>query len=343
MRCITSALALLTANPGCMDRILVTGASGQIGSDLVRRLRDRHEEPAKVVALDLARPSATNGVNRDAPFEEADVRDRSALERIIKTYEVDTVYHLASLLSATGERHPDRAWDVNMNGLKHVLDLSRERDLRVFWPSSIAVFGPTTPKFKAPQATVLDPDTIYGVTKRSGELLCQYYHQRFGVDVRSLRYPGLISHTTKPGGGTTDYAVDMFYAAVDDTSYTCFLRPDTRLPMMYMPDALQATLDLMDAPGDALTVRSSYNIMSFAFTPEELAAAIQKHQPAFSVRYEPDDRQDIADTWPEAVDDTPARADWDWEPEYDLDAMVADMLSHLRESIEKRKSGRAGE
>lgn len=319
-----------------MNRILVTGASGQIGSDLVRLLRRRHGGES-VVALDVSHPPASNGIVKDGPFEEADVRDSSALARIIEEYEVDVVYHLASLLSATGERHPDRTWDVNVNGLKHVLDLAREREFRVFWPSSIAVFGPTTPTFKAPQATVLDPGTIYGVTKRSGELLCQYYHQRFGVDVRSLRYPGLISHTTKPGGGTTDYAVDMFYAAVEDTSYTCFLRPDTRLPMMYMPDALQATLDLMNAPGDALTVRSSYNIMSFNFTPEELAQAIQEHQPTFSVRYEPDDRQDIADTWPEAVDDSPAREEWGWEPEYDLDAMVEDMLTHLEKHREEQE------
>lgn len=319
-----------------MNRILVTGASGQIGSDLVRLLRRRHGGES-VVALDVSHPPASNGIVKDGPFEEADVRDSSALARIIEEYEVDVVYHLASLLSATGERHPDRTWDVNVNGLKHVLDLAREREFRVFWPSSIAVFGPTTPTFKAPQATVLDPGTIYGVTKRSGELLCQYYHQRFGVDVRSLRYPGLISHTTKPGGGTTDYAVDMFYAAVEDTSYTCFLRPDTRLPMMYMPDALQATLDLMNAPGDALTVRSSYNVMSFNFTPEELAQAIQEHQPTFSVRYEPDDRQDIADTWPEAVDDSPAREEWGWEPEYDLDAMVEDMLTHLEKHREEQE------
>jgi nucleoside-diphosphate-sugar epimerase len=270
----------------------------------------------------------------------ADVRDRDALAEIISRHEVETVYHLASLLSATGEQHPDRAWDVNLGGLKNVLDLAQQRDLQVFWPSSIAVFGPSTPKQDTPQNTVLDPATMYGVTKRSGELLCQYYHRRYDLDVRSLRYPGLVSHKTAPGGGTTDYAVDMFVAAAEDRDYTCFLEPDARLPMMYMPDAIQATLDLMGSDSDALSVRDSYNIAALNFSPRDLAAAIQRHRPGFSCTYAPDERQEIADAWPSSVDDTAARSDWGWAPEYDLDAMTGDMLEHLREG--ERESGGVG-
>ena len=333
-----------------MKRTLVTGATGQIGSDLVRALQQEHDAD-HIVALDLKPPSRTNGTTNMPHFEAADVRDRDgrrsapvegldarrlprpdrdALERIICNHEVETVYHLASLLSASGEQHPDRTWDVNMDGLKHVLDLAREYDLKVFWPSSIAVFGADTPKEHTPQETILNPDTMYGVTKRSGELLCRYYHKRFGIDVRSLRYPGLISHAAPPGGGTTDYAVDMLVAAAKNEPYTCFLRPDTRLPMMYMPDALGAVQSLMAADAKALSVRTSYNVAALSFSAEELAAAIQTRCPNFAVSYEPDARQSIADTWPSSVDDTPARTDWDWAPAYDLDAMVEDMLEHLR-------------
>jgi len=323
-----------------MPRILVTGANGQIGSELVEVLRERHG-PAGVVRLDLKPPPAPNGQPSGAPFEVADVRDQEVLAEIISRHEIDTVYHLASLLSATGEQHPDRAWDVNLGGLKNVLDLARQRDLQMFWPSSIAVFGPSTPKQDTPQNTVLDPATMYGVTKRSGELLCQYYHRRYGLDVRSLRYPGLVSYKTAPGGGTTDYAVDMLVAAAEDRDYTCFLAPDARLPMMYMPDAIQATLDLMDADSDDLSVRDSYNVAAFSFAPRDLTAAIQRHRPGFSCTYDPDERQQIADAWPSSVDDTAARTDWDWAPAYDLDAMTADMLDHLRE--EAREHGSVGE
>jgi nucleoside-diphosphate-sugar epimerase len=283
-----------------------------------------------VIGLDLEPPASTNG-RLGAPHEEADVRDRDRLGEIVRTHEAGTVYHLASLLSATGEKHPDRAWDVNLGGLKNVLDLARRHDLDVFWPSSIAVFGPNTPKEDAPQQTVLDPTTMYGVTKRSGELLCRYYHRRYDVDVRSLRYPGLISHQTLPGGGTTDYAVDMYCAAARGEDYTCYLRPDTRLPMMYMPDAVRGTLDLMEADASALTVREGYNLGAMSFTAAELAAAIERHVPGFDCTFEPDERQAIADAWPASVDDAEARADWGWAPEYDLDAMTEDMLSHLRE------------
>jgi len=312
-----------------MSHILVTGANGQIGSELVEVLRDRHD-PSQVVRLDLQPPPAPNGRPPNAPFEVADVRDREALVEAVTHHEIDTVYHLASLLSAVGEQHPDRAWNVNMGGLKNVLDVARAHDLKVFWPSSIAVFGPDTPEVETPQRTVLDPSTMYGVTKRSGELLCRYYHHRYGTDVRSLRYPGLVSYKTAPGGGTTDYAVDMLTAAAEGTDYTCFLKRDARLPMMYMPDAIRATLDLMAADGAALSVREGYNIGALSYSPEELAAAIRRHVPEFSCAYEPDERQQIADAWPSSVDDQAAREDWDWTPEYDLDAMTEDMLSHLQ-------------
>jgi nucleoside-diphosphate-sugar epimerase len=319
-----------------MSRILVTGANGQIGSELVRALRERHGD-RHVIGFDLQPPTAGNGRVLNPPHEVGDVRNRARLEDVISTYGVGTVYHLASLLSASGERDPDRAWDVNINGLKHVLDLARAEDLRVFWPSSIAVFGPSTPKQDTPQQTVLDPSTMYGVTKRSGELLCRYYHQRHGVDVRSLRYPGLISYDTRPGGGTTDYAVDMFYAAAAGEAYTCFVRADTRLPMMYMPDAIRGTLQLMDADAEDVSVRTSYNVMGLSFTARDLATAIQEHEPLFECSYAPDERQQIADAWPETIDDDPARTDWGWAPEYTLADMTIDMLDHLRE--EERVEG----
>ncbi|MFB6273201.1 MAG: NAD-dependent epimerase/dehydratase family protein [Salinibacter sp.] len=322
-----------------MSHILVTGANGQIGSELVEVLRERHG-PAGVVRLDLKPPPSPNGQPPDAPFEVADVRDREVLADVIARHEIDTVYHLASLLSATGEQQPDRAWDVNMGGLKNILDLAQTHDLQVFWPSSIAVFGPSTPKTDTPQNTVLDPATMYGVTKRSGELLCQYYHRRYDLDVRSLRYPGLISYKTAPGGGTTDYAVDMCTRAAEGADYSCFLERDARLPMMYMPDAIRATLNLMGADPAALSVRDSYNVAAFSFSPEELAASLRRHVPGFSCTYEPDKRQRIADAWPSTVDDTAARTDWGWAPEYDLDAMTEDMLSHLRTG--ERVSGGEG-
>ncbi|WP_103027468.1 NAD-dependent epimerase/dehydratase family protein [Salinibacter altiplanensis] len=317
-------------------RILVTGANGQIGSELVEVLRERHGT-GQVVGLDLnPPPMATDQPSRapssNAPFEVADVRNREALADVLDRHEVGSIYHLASLLSATGEQHPDRAWDVNMSGLKTILDLARSRPVeKVFWPSSIAVFGPTTPREDTPQNTVLDPTTMYGVTKRSGELLCRYYHRRYDLDVRSLRYPGLLSYKTAPGGGTTDYAIDMLTQAAAGRDYTCFLKPDTRLPMMYMPDAIQGTLALMDADADALSVRDSYNTGGLSFSPEELAATIQARVPSFSCSYAPDERQHIAENWPSSVNDDAARTDWGWAPEYDLEATTADMLDHLRE------------
>lgn len=307
-----------------MPTTLVTGAHGQIGTDLVRALRARDGAEA-VVATDLSLDPCDAD---DGPCEVLDVRDRDRLDALVERYDVGTVYHLASLLSATGERKPALAWEVNVNGLRHVLDAAREKRLRVFWPSSIAVFGPTTPR-EAPQRTVLEPATIYGVTKVTGELLCQYYHARHGVDVRSLRYPGLVSYTAPPGGGTTDYAVAVFHAAVAGEPFTSFVGPATRLPMMYMPDALRATLGLMAADGGALTIRTSYNVGALSFSAAELYEAVRKRFPRFEVAYEPDFRQQIADSWPASVDDGAARTDWAWHPTYDLDAMVDDMLVQL--------------
>lgn len=322
-----------------MSRILVTGANGQIGSELVTALRNRHGRE-QVVRLDLKPPPAPNGEEPNGPFEVVDVRDRDRLADVVATYEVGVVYHLASLLSATGERQPDRTWEINMSGLKNVLDLACEHGLQVFWPSSIAVFGPSTPRENTPQDTILDPATMYGVTKRSGELLCQYYHRRYRLDVRSLRFPGLISYKTAPGGGTTDYAVEMYRHAARGEEYACFLDEDTRLPMMYMPDAIRATLALMDAEAGALSVRDSYNVGAFTLSPRDVEASIQRRVPIFSSTYEPDDRQQIASAWPSSVNDDAAREDWGWAPTYDVDAMTKDMLEHL--GAGERQHGGAG-
>ena len=326
-----------------MQRVLVTGANGQIGSELVQALRHRGDTE-RVIGADLRPPSdssSSNGSRETGGAHEVfDVRDRAALRGVMETHAIDTVFHLASLLSASGEQAPDRAWDVNMHGLKHVLDLAREfqenegradgagNSVRVFWPSSIAAFGPATGT-RAPQQAVLDPQTMYGVTKVSGELLCRYYFQKYGVDVRSVRYPGLISYAAPPGGGTTDYAPEMFYAAAEGRPYTCFVEPETRLPMMYMPDALDAALDLMDAPAEALSVRTSYNVGALSFTARELADALAARVPGFECQFAPDERQEIADSWPAAVEDRPARGDWGWNPQYDLDALTDDMLENL--------------
>jgi len=310
-------------------RILMTGAVGQIGSELAQSLRKKYG-PENVVVTDLYRPPA--GPAEAGPFELLDVTDPKALDGLIVKYAIDTVYHLAALLSATGEKNPQKAWHVNMNGLYNVLEVARARGVtRIFSPSSIAVFGPATPRTNTPQDTVLDPRTIYGVTKVAGEHLCDYYVQKYGLDVRGCRYPGIISHQTLPGGGTTDYAVAIFYEAVRRGQYTCFLREDTRLPMMYMPDCLKCTLDLMDADFARLRHHSSFNVTAMSFSAGELPAEIRKHTPAFEVRYEPDFRQAIADSWPASIDDSAARAEWGWKPDYDLAAMTADMLTALKE------------
>jgi nucleoside-diphosphate-sugar epimerase len=306
-----------------MKNILVTGALGQIGSELVSAL-SKKSGVVTVVSHDNRQPPAGfSGI-----FEQADIRDAVAMEAIIKKYNIDTVFHLVSLLSATGEANPNLAWDINMNGLKIILDLAVKYKMRVFWPSSIAAFGPTTPRVKTPQRTVLEPTTIYGATKVAGELLCQYYNKKYGLDVRSLRYPGLISWKTPPGGGTTDYAVAIFYDALAKGSYECFVKKETTLPMMYMDDAIRGTIKLMDAPEKKITVRTSYNMAAISFRADELAKEINKHLPV-KVTYKPDHRQKIADSWPKSINDSQARKDWGWKHEFDLKKMVKVMLTEL--------------
>ncbi|MEL7083805.1 MAG: NAD-dependent epimerase/dehydratase family protein [Cyanobacteria bacterium P01_A01_bin.3] len=309
--------------------ILVTGAKGQIGSDLAVTLRDRYGT-GQVIESSRT-PSATDADL--SPYEVLNVTNKGRLRDLVEQYRVGTIYHLAGILSATGEELPDRCWSVNIDGLRNVLDIAKSHHLRVFWPSSIAVFGPQTLKIGTPQIAVEDPSTMYGITKATGEMLCQYYADRYGVDVRSLRLPGIISHTTLPGGGTTDFAVEMFYEALKYRSYTCFVRPHTRLPMMYMPDTIAAILALMHADPDSITVRSSYNIAAVSFSAAELVAEIQQYLPDFTCHYSPDFRQDIADSWPSVIDDSQARQDWGWHHCYDLSAIVADMLVRLSEQL----------
>ncbi len=313
-----------------MKTILVTGSSGQIGSDLVVALRRRYGVAHVIESGRRAAPLVTDC---SRPYEVFDVRDKQRLQDLISQYQIDTIYHLAGLLSAKGEQLPDSCWTININGLRNVLEAAKENRLKVFWPSSIAVFGPHTPKVNTPQTTVEEPSTLYGVTKVTGELLCNYFARRFGVDVRSLRLPGIISHRTLPGGGTTDYAVEMFYAALKQGAYTCFVRPDTRLPMMYMPDTIRAILNLMHADPASITIRSSYNITAVSFSAAELVAEIQKHLPNFTCRYAPDFRQAIADSWPSVIDDSRARKDWGWRHTCDLAFIVEDMLRHLSQRI----------
>jgi nucleoside-diphosphate-sugar epimerase len=311
-----------------MRRILVTGALGQIGSELVPALRARHGASA-VVASDIRVPAS--GSPSDGPFEVLDVTNARQLQDLVRRHEIGTLYHLASLLSATSEERPHVAWDLNLGGLYKLLEVARENRCAVFFPSSIAAFGPTTPKLGTPQDTIQRPTTIYGVTKVAGELLADYYALRFGVDVRGLRFPGIVSHVTPPGGGTTDYAVAIFYDALRHGRYDCFLGPDSRMDMMYMPDAVRAVLELMDADPARLVHRNAFNVSAASFTPAELAAEIRGHLPHFEMRYEVDPvRQAIADSWPQSLDDRAARAEWGWRPEYDLAAMTADMLTQLR-------------
>lgn len=301
--------------------ILITGSQGQIGSDLVTALRKRY---GTTQVLESGRRASDKNL-----YETLDVTNHKHFREIISAYKIDTIYHLAGILSAKGECYPEHCWQVNIQGLKNVLELAKNYSLKVFWPSSIAVFGPHTPKQNTPQTTIEDPSTMYGITKVTGEMLCQYYAQRFGVDARSVRFPGIISYQTLPGGGTTDFAVEMFYAALQQNHYTCFVRPDTRLPMMYMLDAIRAMLKLMSADAAALTVRSSYNLTAISFSAAELVAEIQKHLPNFTCEYRPDYRQAIADSWPLVIDDSQARQDWGWQPTYDLSAIVKDMLHQL--------------
>lgn len=313
---------------GEMKRIMVTGATGQIGSELVMELRKKYGGES-VVAVGHSRKPGEN-LLKSGPFESIDVADKASIEKIMDKYDIDTIYHMAALLSATGEQKPQLAWNVNMNSLYHVLEIAREQGLvRVFWPSSIAVFGPTSPRVGTPQNTILIPETMYGVTKAAGELLCNYYYLKFGVDVRSVRYPGIISSETPPGGGTTDYAVEIFYDAIKKKSYSCFLKEDSTLPMMYMPDCLKATVDLMEADSAKIKCRTSYNLAAISFSAGQLVAEIKKHIPQFRCEYKPDFRQKIADSWPMTIDDSLARKDWGWRPAYDLAGMTKDMLEKL--------------
>jgi nucleoside-diphosphate-sugar epimerase len=309
-------------------RILLTGAAGQIGTELLKVLRKKYGAE-NVVASDiqnLADPS----LHDSGPFEFCDVRQRERINDIVRTSKIDTIYHMAAILSATGEKNPDLAWNVNINGSYNILETAREHRLtRVFIPSSIAAFGPETPRERTPQETILRPKTMYGVTKVAGELLAEYYVRRFGVDVRGCRFPGIISHETLPGGGTTDYAVAIFYEAVKARKYTCFLSADTRLPMMYMPDCLKSVMDLMEADFNKLRHHADFNLAAMSFTPAELAAEIRTHIPEFTIDYKPDFRQAIADSWPMSIDDSAAREEWGWAPAYDIRAMVKDMLEVL--------------
>jgi len=314
-----------------MKRILVTGASGQVGSDLVVALRDRYGVD-NVLATDIREPQGASAAG--GPFEILDCTRHDLMDQAVVRFKADTIYHLAAILSAVGEADPHRAYEVNLGGLENTLEISRARECAVFVPSSIAAFGPSTPPDPTPQVTVQRPTTIYGVTKVAGELLADYFYLRFGVDARGVRYPGLISWVTEPGGGTTDYAVEIFYEAIRKGSYTCFLRPDAQLDMMYMPDAIKASIDVMEADPSRLINRNAFNIAAMQFTPEQLAAAIQKHIPDFVIDYDVDPlRQGIADSWPRRLDDSAAREEWGWEPDYDLDTMVEDMLLNLRNKL----------
>ncbi len=311
-----------------INRVLVTGAFGQIGSELTPALRERYGKDNVIASGLLTQPIEELSAN--GPFEFVDVTQPETITNAVAKHKIDAIVHLAAVLSAVGEEQPQVAWHVNMDGLYNVLEVAREQRLRqVFCPSSIAVFGAQTPRDHTPQDTILRPTTMYGVTKVAGELLADYYVRRFGLDVRGVRYPGIVSNKTVPGGGTTDYAVDVFYKAIETGHYTCFLRADTVLPMMYMPDCVKATLDLMDADVARLRHHADYNLASLSFAPRDLVAEIRKHMPDFACTYEPDWRQAIAQSWPRSIDDTPAREDWDWQPSVDLAAMTRDMLAEL--------------
>jgi nucleoside-diphosphate-sugar epimerase len=310
-----------------MRRILVTGAVGQIGSELTVELRRRHGAESVVAT---GHRTAPGSLLREGPFEFIDVSRRETVESVVRKYQIDTIYHMAAILSAVGEQKPHLAWDVNMNGLYNILEVARELKLtRVFCPSSIAAFGPETPRDSTPQETILRPTTMYGVTKVAGELLCDYYVRRFGVDVRGVRYPGIISAETLPGGGTTDYAVAIYYEAVAKKRYTCFVRENTVLPMMYMPDCIKGTIELMEADFSRLKHHADFNLAAMSFSAGELAAEIRKHIPDFECKYEPDFRQAIADSWPRSIDDSAAREEWGWQPAYNLATMTTHMLSAL--------------
>ncbi len=308
-------------------KILIIGACGQIGSELTLKLREIYGTE-NVIASDIRK--GEQDVFKTGPFEIVDAMNYEQVEALVNKYKVDEVYLMAALLSATAEKNPAFAWDLNMNSLFHVLNLAKDKKIKkIFWPSSIAVFGPTTPKENTPQYTVMEPSTVYGISKQAGERWCEYYFNKYGVDVRSIRYPGLISWKTPPGGGTTDYAVDIYYKAVSDNNYTCFLSENTELPMMYMDDAIRATIGIMQAKAEDIKIRSAYNLAAMSFTPKEIAVAIAKEKSGFKISYEPDFRQAIADSWPSSIDDSAAANDWNWKPEYNLENMTKVMLENL--------------
>ena len=309
------------------EKILVIGSSGQIGVELTLALRKIYGE-ANVLASDLREQNEL--LAGTGPYVSMDVMNKEMLHLQVIRQGITQIYHLAAILSATGEKNPHLAWNLNMQGLLNVLDIAKEEKLhKIYWPSSIAVFGPTSPKQNCPQQTIIEPTTVYGISKYAGEFWCNYFHMKYGVDVRSLRYPGLISYKSAPGGGTTDYAIEIFHEALEEKKYECFLNEDTYLPMMYMSDAIRATLELMEAPSEKISVRTSYNISGMSFSPKEIAAEIKKHIPEFSISYKKDYRQAIADSWPQSIDDAVARKDWGWKEEYDLAAMTKDMLANL--------------
>lgn len=309
------------------EKILVIGASGQIGVELTLALREIYGN-SNVIASDLREENDL--LKGTGPYVSLDVMNKEMLHVQVIRQNITQIYLLAAMLSATGEKNPGLAWHLNMQSLLNVLDIAREENLhKVYWPSSIAVFGPTSPKQNSPQQTVIEPTTVYGISKFAGEFWCNYYHQRYGVDVRGIRYPGLISYKSAPGGGTTDYSVEIFHEAVNHKRYTSFLKEDTYLPMMYMPDAIRATIELMEAPAEKISIRTSYNLSSMSFSPKEIADEIKKHIPDFTIDYKPDYRQAIADSWPQSIDDSVARKDWGWKHEYDLPAMVSDMLKNI--------------
>lgn len=309
-------------------KILIIGACGQIGTELTKALRKTYGVN-NVIASDIRKTDST--VVSEGIFEVIDALDYNQIQHLVERYKITDVYLMAALLSATAEKNPEFAWNLNVNSLFHVLNLAKHKKIKkVFWPSSIAVFGTTTPSSNTPQTTIMEPSTVYGISKQTGERWCQYYHTHYGVDVRSIRYPGLISWSTEPGGGTTDYAVDIYHKAIATNNYTCFLSENTVLPMMYMDDAIKATIAIMQVPSEQIKIRSSYNLSAMSFTPKEIALEIQKHLPNFSINYAPDYRQKIADSWPESIDDSEARKDWGWKNDFSLENMTIDMLKNLK-------------